>query len=214
MLTHSATNPPLAFRITIAALGWFAVLAQFYIHITTLPLPLFESIIRFFSFFTILTNLSVAVCFTALLFKPTSGFVRFMAKPSTLTALTVYMTFLALVYHILLRNLWDPQGLQLVVDWLLHTIQPLLLLAYWLLFVQKDILKWQTAFFWLLYPGFYLLWVLGRGGFSGFYPYPFINAVELGYGKTFLNIGALAIILLVYSLLHIGIGKMITRKMP
>lgn len=212
MLTHLYTSPPRAFQVALAVLGWFAILAQFYIHTVTLPLPLFESVIRFFSFFTILTNLSVAVCFTALLLLPTSSIGRFFANSSTLTALTVYMTFLALVYHGLLRNLWDPQGLQLAVDWVLHTIQPLLLLVYWLLFVQKGVLKWQTAFFWLLYPGIYLVWVLGRGGLSGFYPYPFINAVELGYSQTFLNIGALALVLWGYSLLHIGVGKLIARR--
>jgi hypothetical protein len=53
----------------ICILGWFALIAQFYIYYTTTSFTLTEKLIRFFSFFTILTNLMVAVCCTALLFE-------------------------------------------------------------------------------------------------------------------------------------------------
>ena len=50
--------------ILFAIIVWFAVLAQFYLIIENRVAPVTETIIRFFSFFTILTNILVAVYFT------------------------------------------------------------------------------------------------------------------------------------------------------
>lgn len=73
-----------------------------------------ETIIRFFSFFTILTNLLVALCFTFLLTKSSSALRSFFYRKSTLTAVTVYILIVGLVYNLILRfygnhkvcNLW------------------------------------------------------------------------------------------------------------
>ncbi len=56
----------------LALFGWFALLSQFYLIIEGRVVPVPETIIRYFSFFTILTNLLVAVCATVLLLKPGS----------------------------------------------------------------------------------------------------------------------------------------------
>ena len=45
--------------------GWFAIIAQFILMILNRQEGLTETIIRFFSFFTILTNLLVTLFFTA-----------------------------------------------------------------------------------------------------------------------------------------------------
>ncbi len=42
--------------------------------------------------------------------------------------------------------LWDPQGWQLVVDELPHTIIPLLFLLYWFLFAKRRNLYWKMRF--------------------------------------------------------------------
>ncbi|MFZ5976285.1 MULTISPECIES: Pr6Pr family membrane protein [unclassified Hydrotalea] len=33
---------------------------------------------------------------------------------------------------------------------------------------------------WLIYPLLYLVYILIRGSFSGFYPYPFVNVLQIG----------------------------------
>ncbi len=48
-----------------AFLGWFAVLVQFVLMIQNRQAGVGETIVRFFSFFTILTNSLVAAYFTA-----------------------------------------------------------------------------------------------------------------------------------------------------
>ena len=166
-----------------------------------------EMVVRFFSFFTILTNILVASYFTNQIITSKEKTENLLNKTGTLTAITVYITVVGLVYQIALRHLWKPTGLQMIVDELLHTIIPTLTIIYWFLYEQKAELKWKMIPKFLLYPLFYLGFILVRGKLSGFYPYPFINVTALGWPQTFINILVLFGVFLVLSSFFIGIGK-------
>ena len=58
-----------------ALLGWFALALQLYLMLIQAPQgeAMLGTVITFFSFFTILTNLLVAVVFTALVIRPSAG---------------------------------------------------------------------------------------------------------------------------------------------
>ncbi|HMI79175.1 MAG TPA: hypothetical protein VK484_10285 [Ferruginibacter sp.] len=62
------TKIPAFYLASIAAAGWFALIGQFYLIIENRVASLAETITRYFGFFTILTNIIVAVCVTVLLF--------------------------------------------------------------------------------------------------------------------------------------------------
>ncbi len=188
-------------------IGWFAVLLQLYLLIQNRRLSLPATIVQFFSYFTILTNILVAVYFTLLLLKRRSQQEGWFTNQKAATAIAVYITIVGIVYNLVLRHLWDPQGWQLVADELLHTIIPLFFLLYWFLFVQRRNLKWKDAFLWLLYPFVYLVFVLSRGALTGLYPYPFIDVIALGYNQVILNCGILFLVFLLFSLLFIAIGR-------
>lgn len=194
-----------------AAIVWFSVIAQFYLSIENRIAPLPETLIRFFSYFTIQTNILVATCFTVLLLKPASGWGRFFSSPRILTAICTYISFVGLTYNILLRQLWQPTGLQQLVDELLHSVIPIIFILYWLIYVPKSGLQWKNALRWLIYPVVYVLVMLGRGALSGYYPYPFIDVNELGYPRVFLNGFGLIIAFLILSSIFIAIGKMLSR---
>lgn len=194
-----------------AAIVWFSVIAQFYLAIINRHSSVSEAIIRFFSYFTIQTNLLVVTCFTMLLLKPASGWGKFFSGTGVQTAICSYITFVGLTYNILLRQLWQPTGLQLVVDELLHSVVPTLFIVYWLIYVSKRGLLWKNAGRWLIYPVVYVVLMLIRGAFSGYYPYPFIDVSELGYPRVFLNGFGLIIAFLLLSSLFIAIGKMMSR---
>jgi len=196
----------------IVILGWVALMAQFYLIIENRIAPIPETIIRYFSFYTILTNLLVAVCFSFLLVKPKSVWGLFFSKPGVITAITVYITIVGLVYNVILRFLWKPEGLQFIVDELLHTVIPLLCIVFWTVYVMKSALKWKDAFPWLIYPLVYIIVILIRGAMSGFYPYPFININDIGYNEVLINSGILSLGFLFFSFLYIAIGKMINRR--
>jgi hypothetical protein len=199
------------FLTVIVIAGWVAILFQFYLIVLHRNLSIPGTIVQFFSYFTILTNIVVAVCCTLVLLKPTSRWGKFFSQPGVLTAVALYISVVGLVYNLVLRFLWAPQGLQKIVDELLHSVIPILFLIYWLLFVQKAALQWKNAFYWLLFPFIYSIYILCRGAFTGLYPYPFMDVVVLGYKQVLLNSGYLAGVFLLIAILFIGIGKMFTR---
>ncbi|HKH63281.1 MAG TPA: Pr6Pr family membrane protein [Flavitalea sp.] len=203
-------------QITLAVgslTGWFAVITQLYLIIVNRVTGITETLIRYFSFYTILTNILVAVCFTISFLRPKSSLGRFFAHSTTVTGIAVYITVVGLVYNLILRSLWQPQGLQRLVDELLHSLVPILFLIYWLLSQPKSALRWKDAFGWLAYPFLYLLYVLFRGNLSGFYPYPFVNADTLGYSAVFLNCFFLFVAFAGLSMVLIFIHKMLTKSL-
>ncbi|HEX9510242.1 MAG TPA: Pr6Pr family membrane protein [Puia sp.] len=206
-----------AYAALLAITGWVAVILQFYLILLNRTASVAETVVRFFSFFTILTNILVAVCCTVLWLRPgagrsggtgSGGWLYFFAKPATLTAITVYITIVGLVYNIVLRILWEPQGLQLWVDELLHTVIPFLFIIFWMVFVLKGGLRWKDVPSWLIYPIVYTLFIMVRGALSGFYPYPFIDLNKIATHEVFINAGAVLVGFLVLSLVLVGIGKL------
>ena len=193
--------------ILFAIIVWFAVLAQFHLIIENRVAPVTETIIRFFSFFTILTNILVAVYFTIKALGRDQ-----LDKAGLLTAITVYITIVGLVYQVLLRHIWQPTGLQMVVDELLHSVNPLLVISYWYLFEKKFFVHYKEVFKWMIYPVVYLVYILTRGSFSGFYPYPFINVSEIGISQTLLNGLFLLLFFYAVSVLFIFIGRMLSKR--
>lgn len=200
------------FLLAIALLGWFALIAQLYININSKINPLPETLTRYFSYFTIDTNLIVALCCSFILLAAGSVPGKFFSRQSTQTAITIYIIIVGIVYNIVLRQIWKPEGLQKIVDELLHLIIPILFLLYWLFFVQKNELKWRHAFSWMIYPLLYGIFVFCRGYASGFYPYPFIDMSILGMNQTIINSIGFVFVFLIAGIIFIGIGRLMSKK--
>jgi len=203
-------------QVIIAITAWLALGLQLYILIDNTPgngmTPL-QAVGRFLIFFTILTNLLVAITMTAILFSPTSNLGTFLAKPSSMTATAVYIFIVGLTYNIVLRPLWAPTGYQKLADELLHVAVPLLFFLYWLLFAPKYSLQWRHSLQWLIYPGIYLIYALGRGALEGFYPYPFIDVNEYGLAIVLRNSAGMMAAFILVSLLFIFIAKQSEKKL-
>lgn len=196
--------------VIFAALGWFAVIGQYCMMLANRVDSVTETNIRFFSFFTILTNILVALYFSFEVLRRAPS-KSLSSHGGALTALTVYITVVGLGYQILLRHIWDPTGLQRIVDELLHSVIPALVILYWYLYAPKSALRYQQLFVWLLYPLAYLIYVLLRGSFSDFYPYPFINLPALGLTAVLMNSLGFAMVFIALSALFISLGKKIQR---
>jgi len=124
----------------------------------------------------------------------------------------VYITFVGLVYNLVLRKLWVPTGMQRVVDESLHSVITFLCVVCWIIWIPKKGLEWKDISGWLLFPAFYAGFIIFRGAFSGYYPYPFIDVGKLGYEQVLLNSGLLVLAFLFFSLLPVAIGKILPRK--
>src|SRR4051794_8944957 len=101
-----SSSPRKILLTNAAALGWIAVIFQFYLIIVHRTSPVLETIANYFGYFTILTNILVAFCYSTRLLRPRSRMGRFFAKASTITAITVYITVVGLIYNLVLRSLW------------------------------------------------------------------------------------------------------------
>lgn len=194
-----------------ALIGWFAVITQLILMIDNRVASLSETIIRFFSFFTILTNTLVAFYFTSLCFTKNESS-KPIGKPGVLTANTVYITVVGLVYQVALRPLWHPEGLQMIVDELLHSVVPVLTIIFWCLYETTTPIKYTQAINWVSYPLIYLAYILVRGHFSYFYPYPFVNVANLGMTKVLINAGILLLLFFLLSAAFIFIGKSFIKR--
>ena len=124
-----------------AVIGWLSVFVQFILMISNRVASVPETVIRFFSFFTILTNILVAFSFTSLTGMFGEKWKQFFSKATNFTAVTVYILVVGIVYNIILRWLQDFHGLQMWVDESLHLIIPLYVLVYWLCFVSSPVLN-------------------------------------------------------------------------
>ncbi|NEN24997.1 hypothetical protein G3O08_15965 [Cryomorpha ignava] len=198
--------------ILFAIISWFAVIAQYYLILENSVQSFAETTVRFFSYFTILTNILVALYYTMSALPNSTDRKKWINKPGVLTALTVYIVVVGLVYQVVLRQIWNPTGLQMAVDELLHTVIPLFAVLYWLANENKAKIKWHQVPAWLIYPAFYLVFILGRGHISGFFPYPFIDVSVLGYQSVMLNAAVLLGVFVVLSLVFILVGRKIARK--
>jgi hypothetical protein len=170
-----------------AVLGWLALILQLYLSLENTKVSVAESLLRYFSYFTILTNLLAALAFTAVWLNWQNGLSRWLRSSNALSAVTVYIFIVGVVYNAILRALWEPQGLQRPVDEYLHTVQPLYFLLFWLLYVPKKDIKWKYAITWLCYPALYIVYLLLLGMLTQFYPYPFADVGKLGYVTALLN---------------------------
>ena len=191
-----------AYMAVCATAGWLALLLQFPLTIGTSlsnGMSVFGAVITYFSFFTILTNLMVTLGLTVLLWAPKSRLGHFFSRPVVTAGTTIYISFVGLVYSLLLRNLWDPEGLQKIADIILHDVVPVMYAAYWLFLAPKVTLRWQSIMLWLIYPVAYFSFILIRGALSSRYPYPFLDVGRLGYPRVLFN----SVVLLVA---FVGIG--------
>jgi hypothetical protein len=137
-------------------------------------------------FFTIITNLLVAIAMTLVAIdRPVS--------PLVLGGLTLAILLVGIVYATLLAGLEHPTGLAALVNNLLHRVSPLAMPLWWLFFAPRGRLKGNAPLIWVAFPVAYFAYTLARGHFDGRYPYPFINVARIGWVQTALNAGGIAL---------------------
>jgi hypothetical protein len=170
------------------------------------------SSVKFFSFFTILTNLLAAVALLLPLIAPHSGVGRFLTRPNVRTAITGYIIIVGTVYYLLLSGLSQQQGWRIFFEYMLHYVTPPLFVLDWLLFVPKRDVDWRVVLGSLWYPLVYLVWTLLHGAVTGWYPYPFVDVADLGYPRALINIAGLVLAFLMLEAALVGIGRMLARR--
>lgn len=192
------------FRIVAALAVWSGLLLQYGLLAKGRSGgELIGATVNFFSYFTILANILCAVCLT---------WPKATANPSLRAGAALYIAVTGSVYVLILKDLWAPKGLPWVADTLLHYVTPALFLIDWLVFAPKGGLKWRTALGWLVFPLVYGVWTLAHGAYSRFWPYPFIDADQLGMARTLANMAGMSVVFLGLGLMFVLIGRLSTGR--
>jgi hypothetical protein len=140
--------------------------------------PLATRLGRLVSYFTIQSNLLVAVTAVQLAGDPArDGRWWRVVRVAALVGITVT----GLVHFVLLRPLLDLDGASRAADTLLHLVVPVVAVLGWLVAGPRPRAPWRDALLALGWPVAWLAWTLLVGALSGWYPYPFLDVADQGW---------------------------------
>ncbi|HET8969819.1 MAG TPA: Pr6Pr family membrane protein [Candidatus Nanopelagicales bacterium] len=231
----AAPNPPPA-RVAGRARGWFAcnaavawigVLLQlvlsiggFYPSTQSVPSAVgyanldgaagaFGRVADNLSYFTIWSNIVVAVVLTVLALRPgaDSPLLRVLRLDTLLM-----ITITGLVYAVVLAPGAEPlQGWQVAGNFFVHQATPVVTVVVWLVVGPRGWIRWSTIPSALILPIVWLVYTLIRGAVIDAYPYGFLDVIRHGYGTVLLNVvGVLVLGLLVCAVL-LAVDRWLTR---
>lgn len=199
-------------RILIAVVACLGPVLQYglMVYDETLVSAAVKSV-EFFSYFTILSNMLTAAAITAPLVAPVSRFATWAEQSGPRAAIATYLTITAVVYHAMLASQWNPQGLRLVADTILHTITPIAYLIDLALRGGHGEARWIAAAKAMAFPALFGVWTLVHGALSGFYPYPFMNVAKRGYPPVALTMVEISLAFAAVALIFVFLLRVRTR---
>lgn len=183
----------ITFVVAIAALVLQTVLVvdgSAVLDETDVP-PLGLRLFRLVSYFTIQSNLLVAIVSGMLVADPARTGRLF--KVIRLDAV-VGIAVTGLVHWFLLRPLLDLTGASAAADTSLHIVVPLLCVVGWLLVGPRPRIDLRTAALALVWPMLWTIATLVVGEATGFYPYPFLDPEPGGYGPVLLTCAGITVL--------------------
>ncbi len=193
-----------------AAIGIAALVLQLYLLLRLSAAKGGNStaaIVEFFSYFTILSNLLAVLAYLGSLLNRGRGAASFFARPTVKTAIALYIAIVGLVYVLVLRVLWHPEGLAKLADVALHYVTPVYFLLYWAIFVDKSRLAYGEIPRWLIFPVVYAIYAVARGAITGTFPYPFLDLPKIGLARVALNIVVLVAAFAAIGALLVAAGR-------
>ena len=107
------------------------------------------------------------------------------------------ITITGLVFDLVLIDYVHPSGWQLVATIGFHYVAPWATLLGWLLFGPRPRIDRATMAWAFLWPIAWIGYTFIRGALVDWYPYPFLNADEIGYGVAIRNTLAIVVLALV-----------------
>jgi hypothetical protein len=174
----------------LAIVAWFGLLLQLWLSIRLAFAnggSLIGGLISYFGYFTILTNIFVALVSTAGALRRRAPNRSLLYTLPAVGCATAAILVVGISYHALLREIWAPQGAEWLANLVLHYIVPAGALLHWLTYSYADRPRWWAPLSWCWYPLAYFAYVMTRGEILFSYPYPFIDVLALGYTRTLVN---------------------------
>lgn len=200
-----------ALRLALASLLLVALVSQLFIGLSRSDL----TVVRFFSYFTVLSNTLAVIMLMWLAARPGKDSSRWFSLFRG--GVTVYMSVTGLVYAALLApNLADVAAPEPWIDWTIHVIGPVLLAIDWFVYPPPVRIGMMALEIWLVFPVAYLGYSLIRGAIVDWHPYPFLDPDEVGgyVGVALWSAVVLVIILSFGWLYRWWANRMVAKKEP
>jgi len=172
-------KPARLWHALLALLAIAGLAIELHVTIARDPAAWPHRLLIYFSFFTILTNMLVAIASIGIA-RGRGRLHRWAIRPAPRTAISVYIAVVAVIYQLLLARLVHLSPIGWWGNLLVHQIVPAMWLAGWVLFGRHGGIARTAPLHWLAYPAGYAAWTFAHGAASGWYPYPFMNVATRG----------------------------------
>jgi hypothetical protein len=164
--------------------------------------------IDYVSYFTILSNILVAVVVTALALDPARD--SRLWRVLRLSSL-IMIVVTGIVYAVLLAPDAVNTGWQVPANQLVHIWTPILAVLGWLMVGPRGWIDLRTVLLALIIPLLWIAYTLLRGIAIDAYPYNFINVINLGYGTALQNIAGVLVFGLVVAAVFWALDLLLVR---
>ena len=213
----------LGVRLTLgtitAALAWAALGLQVGLNLSSgvdpfgNPRTPWMSMVDLLGYFTILTNLLVALVITIPAVAPMSAAAGFFRDLRTTWTAAAAIVVVGIAYHVLLSAQYNPTGLAAWTDLAFHYLVPTLFAVYWVTTTDLGGARFLSQAGMLsVYPFAYFIYVIGRGEVLGTYPYFFVDVRTLGLLGALRNALAILIFYLFVAWLMALMAGWFTRR--
>ena len=135
-----------------------------------------------------------------------------LRRPAFITAAAVSILLVGVIYHLLLRAIHHPVGLEYACNIALHYLVPPLFVVFWWLAVPRGVLVWRDLWLAFVFPAAYAVYVLARGEIAGVYPYPFFDVTKLGYSDVLRNAVGLSGVFVATGLTMLALKRSSTTR--
>jgi hypothetical protein len=174
-----------------------------------------ERFLDWITYFTILSNILVAVVVTLLAVRP-GLFIRqdgvgVLWRTLRLDGLLM-ITITGIVYNLLLAT-GGKSGWDLVSNTMLHMVTPLVTLIVWIIAGPRGLVTARVIGLSLLLPLLWAAFALIRGGIVGAYPYPFLDVSSNGLASVLTFILAIVIVAVCLAFVLMGIDAALRATM-
>jgi hypothetical protein len=151
------------------------------------------SLVRFVSYFTVQSNLLVLVAAVSLALDPQRDG-RFW-RVLRLTGL-LGITVTGLVFGAVLAPLVHRTGIDWWINAGFHYVSPFMAFLGWAVFGPRPRVDGRTVAWAVVWPVAWVVYTMVRGAIVDWYPYPFLDAGEIGYAVALRNTGIVVVLAL------------------
>lgn len=169
----------------------------------------FGALGTFFSYYTILTNIVLVLIYLSEVLPV--AWLKLFRHPVVRGMMAANIALVSLYVFFVLRFLTTLDDLFLLADRILHYLCPALYLLWWVVTSPHGRLRWSHLPIMLAPTLVYFFYAMARGAWVAKYPYPILNAIELGYGQVALNALYMTAGLAVLTLAVIALDRLLAR---